>query len=92
MENSVPVQTQTYQSSETWKRGLFMLLFALAFAAGQMVLNVIAIVQFIWLLAQHEHNERLAKFGKSLGLWLSETAAFLSCATEDKPFPWRDWP
>ncbi len=96
MENEVQVQpqpqSQSLQTNEIWKRGLLMLLFALAFAAAQMVLNAVTVIQFIWLLAKRERNGQLAVFGKSLGLWLSEAAAFMSGATDDKPFPWRAWP
>jgi hypothetical protein len=51
-----------------------------------------AIVQFLWLLFSHEPNRLLARFGKSLSLWMAQTARFLTCASEEKPFPWSDWP
>jgi len=77
---------------DLWMRGLFMLLFMIAFAIGVWVLNFIAIVQFIWLLVSREHNEHLARFGNSLSAWLAEVGRFLTCASDDKPFPWRLWP
>jgi hypothetical protein len=73
-------------------RGLFMLLFIIAFWAGQWLLNLLAIVQFIWLLAAPEHNQFIARFGNSLSIWFAEIGRFLSCSTNDKPFPWRPWP
>ena len=76
---------------DVWMRGLFMLLFMIAFGFGVWVLNFIAIVQFIWLLFSHEHNQLIARFGNSFW-WLAEVGRFLTCATEDKPFPWRLWP
>jgi len=30
--------------------------------------------------------------GRSLAIWLAETAAFLSGAMERKPFPFSPWP
>ena len=33
-----------------------------------------------------------ARFGNSLSAWLGEVGRFLTCATDDKPFPWRLWP
>ena len=77
---------------EVWMRGLFMLLFMIAFAFGVWVLNFIAIVQFIWLLFSREQNQLVARFGNSLSAWLAEIGRFLACATDDKPFPWRIWP
>ena len=41
-----------------WKRGLFMLLFAVAFAVAQTLLNLLAVVQFLWLLFASEPTER----------------------------------
>ncbi len=78
--------------SETWKRGLIMIAFMVAFGAGQSVLYLIAIVQFLWLLIAKEPNKLLVEFGQSLAVWLAQIARFLSCATDDKPFPWRAWP
>jgi Domain of unknown function (DUF4389) len=85
-------QIQGVGAGDVWKRGLFMLFFAIAFSIGQMVLNLTAIVQFIWLLAMRERNEYLARFGASLSEWFAEVSRFQSCATDDKPFPWRPWP
>ncbi len=73
-----------------WTRGLSMLAFA--FGIGQMVLNAITLVQFLWLLFTKEPNQRLARFGSSLSIWFREVASFQSGATDEKPFPWRDWP
>ncbi len=90
MENTS--QVQLIEPRDVWKRGLFMLLFAVAFGIGQMALNVITIVQFLWLLIQRERNEYLVRFGASLSNWFAEVARFQTGVTEDKPFPWRPWP
>ena len=90
METKAPNDKPSAQN--VWIRGLFMLLFIIAFGFGVWVLNFIAIVQFIWLLFSREHNPLVASFGNSLSTWLAEVGRFLSCATDDKPFPWRLWP
>ena len=90
MENTS--QIQLVEPRDVWKRGLFMLLFAIAFGIGQMVLNTVAVVQFIWLLATRQPNEYLARFGASLSNWFAEVSRFQSGASDDKPFPWRPWP
>lgn len=77
---------------EIWKRGLLMLVFLICFVIGHTLVNVIAVVQFIWLAVYMERNEALARFGAALGLWLADAARYLSVATEDKPFPWAAWP
>jgi hypothetical protein len=82
----------TAAKSEVWKRGLIMLVFMFAFGVGQSILYLTAVAQFLWLLLAKEPNQLLVGFGKSLGLWLAETAKFLCCATDEKPFPWKSWP
>jgi Domain of unknown function (DUF4389) len=79
-------------ASDVWMRGLFMLLLMIGFAIGQWLLNLLAIVQFLWLLFVREPSLALASFGNSLSIWLAEVGRFLTCASEEKPFPWRPWP
>ena len=78
--------------SETWKRGLIMLAFMFAFGVGQSILFLIAFAQFLWLLIAKEPNKLLVEFGQSLAVWLAQIAKFLTCAADDKPFPWTAWP
>lgn len=79
-------------TQSVWKRGLMMLLFLAAFSLAHAVLNVTTVVQFVWLLFAREPNRFLMFFGMTLSLWLGEVARFLTCASEEKPFPWKDWP
>jgi Domain of unknown function (DUF4389) len=90
METKTPDDKPT--TRDVWMRGLFMLLFMIGFAIGQSLLNIVAIVQFIWLLFAREPNRSLAHFGNSLAMWIAEIGRFLTCATDDKPFPWAPWP
>jgi hypothetical protein len=87
METKAPDDKPT--TRDVWLRGLFMLLFMIGFTVGQWLLNFLAIVQFVWLLIAREPNHFIARFGNSLSIWLAEIGRFLTCATDDKPFPWR---
>jgi hypothetical protein len=78
--------------SSAWKRGLLMLLFAVAFGVGQGLLVLLAVVQFFWLLFTGEANQFLVRFGSSLSVWFADAARFLSCVTDQIPFPWKHWP
>ncbi len=75
-----------------WMRGLFMFLLMLAFGVGQGLLWLVGIAQFLWLVFTETPNAFLTRFGKSLSVWLAETARFVTCASEEKPFPWAPWP
>lgn len=88
----VEKEARATETREVWKRGLFMLLFAIGFGIGHFVLNLLAVVQFLWLLLAREPNQPLLRFGRSLSTWFADAARFISCASDEKPFPWRDWP
>ena len=90
METKAPDGKPT--TRDVWMRGLFMLLFMIGFMFGVWVLNFLAIVQFVWLLVAREPNQFIASIGSSLSIWLEDIGRFLTCATDDKPFPWTFWP
>ncbi len=75
-----------------WIRALYLVFFLIAFGLGQSVLGVLTVVQFFWLLATGEPNHVLRRFGTSLARWFAEVVRFLTCASDDKPFPWKEWP
>ena len=75
-----------------WIRGAFMLFFLIAFSIAHWLLGLVALIQFLTLLIGGRRNEFLARFGRSLGLWLDQTARFQSAATDERPFPWAPWP
>jgi len=75
-----------------WIRGGFMVLFLVAFSIAQTLQAAIALVQFGALIITGRHNAYLAEFGRGLALWLAESSAFLTCASERRPFPFSPWP
>ena len=62
-------QESALKAQDIWWRGLFMLLLMLAFCVAQMLLSMLAVVQFLWLLFAKEPNAFLRKFGISLATW-----------------------
>jgi hypothetical protein len=85
-------ETSPMTTRDVWKRGLFMLLLAIALSIAQVLLNMLAAIQFLWLLFTNGPNQFVLRFGASLSVWLADVARFLSCASDEKPFPWKDWP
>jgi Domain of unknown function (DUF4389) len=75
-----------------WLTALYMIFFLFAFGIGQSVLGFVAVVQFVWLLASGGPNRTLGRFGVSLSRWFADAVRFLTCASDDKPFPWKEWP
>jgi len=75
-----------------WMRGGYMLLFAVAFSLAQSLHTLIAIVQFIALLVWREPNAHIREFGGGLAKWVGQMSAFLTCASERRPWPFSPWP
>ncbi len=73
-------------------RGVQMLVFAILFAVAETALAVIAVLQLGWLLATGAANPALSRFGRSFSTWLAAVVAFQTAASDDKPFPWAEWP
>ncbi len=80
------------QSKSTWVRVLYMLLFVLAYSAAEFVLGVTVVIQVIVKLVTGSLNERLKTFGKQISLYIYDVLNFLTFNTEDKPFPFDEWP
>lgn len=79
-------------SADHWLRLAFMLLFALVLCVVTYVVATVVALQFIWHLAKGEANSRLKHFGRSLSRYIEQVLCFLTYNSEDKPFPFADWP
>ncbi len=80
------------KAQNPWTRGLFMLLFGMFYSLAGTVLLVVATAQFIFLIVSDKPNPRLTSFGNSLAEYIRQIAAFQTFNTEEKPFPFSDWP
>ena len=75
-----------------WIRALYMLLFALIFHLAEAVIGLVMVVQFILKAATGDTNSNLLNFGEQLSQYLAEIVQFQTFNTEDKPFPFGQWP
>ncbi len=79
-------------SSSTWNRALYMLLFAIIFNICEAILALIVIFQFVLKVITGDINDRIKGFSKSLGRYIWQMIEFLTFQTEEKPFPFSEWP
>jgi len=79
-------------SAEFWLRLVYMLVFFIIISVASYVVVAVVIAQFFWLLIVGEKNPQLLRFAKSLSTFIYEIVLFLSYNTEEKPFPFKDWP
>ena len=92
MEPDQALHEDATPHTSPWLRGFYMLLMIMAFHISATLLLVVALAQFILNLLHDQPNARLQGFGQNLGRYLRQLADYLCYVTEDKPFPFRDWP
>jgi hypothetical protein len=83
---------QRLTSRNIWTRALFMVLFAIAYGLVEIILTLLVVVQFFVVLLTARANEPLLKFGTNLGRYVYQIIQFQTFNSEDKPFPFSDWP
>jgi len=83
---------ENMSDTNTWGRGLFMLLFAMIQWIAKIVLVFSVIIQFGFVLILGEKNTRILFFSKELSKFLYEIFLFLTFNSETKPFPFSPWP
>lgn len=79
-------------SSKHWLRLVFMLLFAAVLQLASLVMWILVAVQFVFSLVTGEDNQHLRRFGHSLSTYIYDVLKFLCYSSEEKPFPFADWP
>ncbi len=78
--------------TNTWGRALFMILFGIIYSVAEVVLVAVVVIQFLFVLFSGDRNPRLLRFGKELSTFIYQIFLFLTFNTEEKPFPFADWP
>ena len=79
-------------SGDVWVRGLYLIFFAIAWGLSELLLTVSVIFQFLAVLFTGSANQPLLRFGQNLSRYHYQIARFVSFNTEEKPFPFSDWP
>ena len=76
----------------TWIRLAYMVLFALLVMAARLLVSIVVILQFALVLVFGRDNENLRSLGQGLGKWVYQAIMFLTFNSNDKPFPFDEWP
>ena len=79
-------------SGETWIRLAYMLLFILLLMAARLIITLVVLVQFLVVLVSGSDNENLRNLGQGLGKWVYQCVMFLTFNSDNKPFPFDEWP
>jgi len=79
-------------SSSVWLRFIYMILFSLVLYLAMFVVGFCVIIQFFVTLITGSRCQRVASFASSLSQYVFQLVSFLTFGTNEKPFPFSDWP
>ena len=77
---------------ETWIRIGYIVFFLLLLSIASSVAFFLVLLQAASVLLTGRDNEKLREFGQSLGQWGFQSLLFATYNTEQRPFPFSDWP
>lgn len=83
---------QNLTAGETWIRGLFILLFAFFLVIARIVTGAVVVIQFLFTVFTGQTNTNLKNFGASLSRYVYLCFLFVTYNSDDKPFPFDEWP
>ncbi|MNN34802.1 hypothetical protein D3C81_1486240 [compost metagenome] len=73
-------------------RILWMFLFVLVWQVAELILGVVVLLQLIYRIIYGAPSGSLMGFGDSLSQFLAQIGRFGSFQTDEKPWPFADWP
>jgi hypothetical protein len=76
---------------DTWKRIVFMLIYALIDSLVKLLLWLVILLQVGSVLLTGSTNPNILNFGKNLSTYHYHILLFLTFNTEQLPFPFSDW-
>lgn len=82
----------SWKSQEFWVRVFYMLVVGVIAHFAIMLTWLLLMLQFLVTLVTGEPSRSLMRFGRSAGLYVAAAFAFIGFASENKPFPFSDWP
>lgn len=85
-------RTDRSHGDSIWLRLVFMILFAIAFNVAEIILAVIAVVQFLSKAVTGRVITQGTAFGQNLATYIYEVMLFLTFRSEEMPWPFAPWP
>jgi len=83
---------QNLQDGGAWMRLFYILLFAVIYSVGEVVLTMVVIFQFFCVLFTGGKNAQVLKLGGQLSDFLYHVLRYLTYNTDERPYPFSDWP
>ncbi len=80
------------KSESFWLRSLFMIFFLMVYRIVDLLVVLVALSQWLYMLLTGDSNASLSRFGSGLSRYVAQIISYLSYSSEQKPFPFSDWP
>lgn len=81
-----------WNKENIWLRLLYMVIIGFGVYISVILTWLLVFLQFVLTLVSGEPNTNLLKFGSGLSQYIQQGFQFLSFNSEEKPFPFQDWP
>lgn len=79
-------------SGSQWLRLLFMVLFYFLLQIAGLVMLAVVVLQFLFAIITGGANGNLRRLGDQVASYIYQTLQFLIYNSEEKPFPFSEWP
>ena len=76
----------------SWVRGLYVVLFIVFYNIAEIVLMAIVIFQFGHKVITGAVNDKVLAMSKGLSRYIYDVFRYITYESEEKPFPFSDWP
>ena len=73
-------------------RLFYAVCFYIVYRFIDIIVVIVCVVQFVHQLFMDEPQQELTKFSQGLAQYVAHIIRYLSWNTDDKPFPFNDWP
>ncbi|MCQ3829398.1 DUF4389 domain-containing protein [Microbulbifer elongatus] len=83
---------QNLTSTNQWLRLVYMVLFAVLLEIAGFVMLAVVIAQFLFAIFTGGANDNLRRLGDQISSYIYQALQFLIYNTEEKPFPFSEWP
>ncbi len=80
------------KSESFWLRSLFMIFFLMVYRIVDLLVLLVALSQWLYMLLTGDSNASLSRFSGGLSQYVAQIIKYLGYHTEQKPFPFSDWP
>lgn len=78
--------------ADNWFRLLYCLIFWFMLYFFSIALIILVVVQFFCVFTGTDINTKMRAIGRSIALYFKSCILFVTFNSDEKPFPFSDWP